>query len=246
MVKRVVCIFGVVLCLCYQFLLSSCGLKFFIQSGSAGDGSRNNIIDANREGLASSIGYTGLFLIASHLGSMLFVKRTTLDLLTQLVKVDLLLWLGTFCCKLWIDSVSRQMANLTYIGWILSLNVYLLICFLAVDMIEEYIIDRLQNARTVFVPNVSPRKALGQKGTEKSFVCAGFYSCKEPLLVKAISRNQLFYFLIGNILTGIVNLSINTIQLDDFASMGILVLYIFITNGIVVVLHIRNINTKFW
>ena len=113
-------------------------------------------------------------------------------------------------------------------------------------MIEEYIIDRLQNARTVFVPNVSPRKALGQKGTEKSFVCTGFYSCKEPLLVKAISRNQLFYFLIGNILTGIVNLSINTIQLDDFASMGILVLYIFITNGIVVVLHIRNINTKFW
>ena len=123
---------------------------------------------------------------------------------------------------------------------------YLLICFLAVDMIEEYIVDRLQNARTVFVPNISPRKALSQKGTEKCFISKGFYSCREPLLVKASSRNQLLYFLLGNILTGIVNLSINTIQSDAFTSMGILVLYIFIANGIVVVLHVRNVNTKFW
>ena len=70
-----VLMFGIAVCLCYQCLLSSFGLKDYLQHGSAGDGSRSNLIDANREGLISCIGYTGLFLIASHLGSMVFTKR---------------------------------------------------------------------------------------------------------------------------------------------------------------------------
>ena len=94
------------------------------------------------------------------------------------------------------------------------------------------------------VPPLTPRKALYHKETGEPQSLKPFYCCKEPLLVKAISRNQLAYFLLGNILTGIVNLTVNTIHSDNFTAMIILIVYILITNGIVVLLHVRKCQYK--
>ena len=47
-------------------------------------------------------------------------SRTKSDLLKELVTLDAILWSCTLICKLLIDNVSRQMANLTYVIWIVS------------------------------------------------------------------------------------------------------------------------------
>lgn len=148
-------------------LLVYFGWADFVKNGSRGDGSRNNLIDANREGLLSCLGYTGLFLVASHLGTIIFksrycialqcylqqqeifsfgdlfspidfqfpyvitpmlqkiivvfsICRTKAGLLKQLILIDAILWLATIFCNGFIDKVSRQMANLSYILWIVS------------------------------------------------------------------------------------------------------------------------------
>ena len=83
-VRRRIWICGIAICLCYQLFLSYFGLKDFIQNGSVGDGSRSNLIDANREGLTSCIGYTGLFIIASFMGSLIFHARYSFSLLCMI------------------------------------------------------------------------------------------------------------------------------------------------------------------
>ena len=66
---------GMLLAASYQFLLSSAGLRSFVLHGSRGDGSRMGLLDANREGLCSCVGYLALYLIGVQLGKFLFCKR---------------------------------------------------------------------------------------------------------------------------------------------------------------------------
>ena len=66
---------GIILALLYQYLLSACGLREFVLYGTEGDGSRLGLLDANREGLCSCVGYLALYLIAVQFGKFLFFKR---------------------------------------------------------------------------------------------------------------------------------------------------------------------------
>ena len=56
-------------------MLSQFGLKKFVESGMNNDRKRNNLVDANREGIASCPGYIGLFLLSCHLGKEIFQQR---------------------------------------------------------------------------------------------------------------------------------------------------------------------------
>jgi len=47
-----------------------------------------------------------------------------------------------------------------------------------------------------------------------------------PIIIEAVNRNQLFVFLVANVLTGLVNMSIDTLNQDDFSSFIILSGYI--------------------
>lgn len=67
-------IIGLMLGLIYQRSLVN-GLEEFVVNGSEGDGSRSNFIDANREGIASSLGYLSLYLIGISIGKIIFHKK---------------------------------------------------------------------------------------------------------------------------------------------------------------------------
>jgi phosphatidylinositol glycan class W len=47
-----------------------------------------------------------------------------------------------------------------------------------------------------------------------------------PRIIEAVNRNQLFVFLVANVLTGLVNLTIDTLNQDDLSSLMILCCYI--------------------
>ena len=66
---------GIILAVLYQYLLSMGGLREFILNGTQRDGSRQGLLDANREGLCSCVGYLALYLIAVQFGKFLFCKR---------------------------------------------------------------------------------------------------------------------------------------------------------------------------
>lgn len=56
-------------------LLSYFGLTDYVINGSHGDGSRDTLIDANREGVVSSLGYTALYFLGMELGKYIFKQR---------------------------------------------------------------------------------------------------------------------------------------------------------------------------
>lgn len=56
-------------------LLSYFGLTDYVINGSHGDGSRDTLIDVNREGVVSSLGYTALYFLGMELGKYIFKPR---------------------------------------------------------------------------------------------------------------------------------------------------------------------------
>jgi phosphatidylinositol glycan class W len=79
----------------------------------------------------------------------------------------------------------------------------------------------------------------------------GLYVCdvldSEPsLLLDAINRNQLVVFLLGNLLTGAVNLGIRTMAVAPLPAFALLIAYMAALCGVAWVLHARQITLKFW
>ena len=56
-------------------LLSYFGLTNYVINGPRGDGSRDTLIDANREGVVSSLGYIALYFLGMELGKYIFKPR---------------------------------------------------------------------------------------------------------------------------------------------------------------------------
>ena len=49
---------------------------------------------------------------------------------------------------------------------------------------------------------------------------------REPYSMQFINRNGMFYFLLANLLTGLINLCFDTVNMNSFSSMTILVGYV--------------------
>lgn len=63
-------------------------------------------------------------------------------------------------------------------------------------------------------------------------------------LIAAINRNQLVYFLLANLLTGAVNLSVKTLFCSQRQSLGIVCGYMLVLSLVFSVLHIWNITLR--
>ena len=70
------------LALGYQYLLSVHGLREFILTGSDGQGSRVGMLNANREGIFSCIGYLAIYFAGVQVGQFLQKSRWVLYLQT--------------------------------------------------------------------------------------------------------------------------------------------------------------------
>ena len=65
-------------------------------------------------------------------------------------------------------------------------------------------------------------------------------------IIAAINLNQLPYFMFSNLLTGIVNLSMNTIFINDFYALFVIVCYQIIACGLMWILNMKKIKIKQW
>ncbi|KAK3938915.1 GPI-anchored wall transfer protein 1 [Diplogelasinospora grovesii] len=216
----------------YQLVLESTDLKAYILASP-----RTDLLSMNREGIFSFIGYLAIFLSGQDTGMMVLprslnprstssagAQRTTL-LLTMAVWSFVWTALYYFCSDYTYGAgltVSRRLANLPYMLWVVASNSVLLSAFCLVD--------------TIFFPAFyNAQEARAEKEA---------YDTATSRILRAYNRNGLAIFLLANLLTGLVNMTVPTLDVGRAATMGILVAYMAILTATAVGLDVYNISIK--
>jgi phosphatidylinositol glycan class W len=219
------------LCSLYQITLEFTNLKGFILTGP-----RDNLFSKNREGIFSFFGYLAIFLAGQSTG-MIVIPRSLSKGLTggAAQRKRLLLTLGAWCA-IWISlftvtssysyglnlTVSRRLANLPYFFWICAFNSCQITAFCLVE--------------TIFFPQA--HKTMEAKAEMDT------YETSTSRVSEAYNRNGLAIFLVANLLTGLVNLSVPTLHVTDIQAMVILFAYTAVVTGLAIGLDAYNISIK--
>jgi phosphatidylinositol glycan class W len=216
----------------YQVLLETTQLKAFILTAP-----RIDLISMNREGLFSFFGYLAIFLAGQDTGMYIIPRnippRSTAspgaqrNTLLMTMAVWGAVWTGLYLVSTNYTygfglSVSRRLANLPYVLWVVAFNTLQLFAFCLVD--------------TVFFPafyNAADTK------TEKEA-----YNRATSRVMRAYNRNGLAVFLLANLLTGAVNLTFRTLDATPVTTIAILVGYMGAVTGVALALDAYNISIK--
>ncbi|KAG2459161.1 phosphatidylinositol-glycan biosynthesis class W protein [Polypterus senegalus] len=235
------CIIGVF----YQTILETTGLKSYILQGSDRE---EGFISANREGLFSIFGYITIYLAGVQIGLYIMEERKQVK---DWIKTFLCLSLGCvglfsvlFICQRFIEPVSRRTANLPFCIWILAQSLFFLCCLICMDLILVFakLISRCSHVPCSWtVGSIPSRKnRISSSSSDKATLD------KERCLLQSINRNQLFYFLLSNFMTGLTNLTIDTLSQGALVSICVLMVYMFINCFTLYVLHLQEVSVKFW
>jgi phosphatidylinositol glycan class W len=198
---------------------------------------RTDFLSKNREGVFSFIGYLAIFLAGQSLGSIALLRQPPLpknasisvllrrSILGQLAVASLiwtaLFYLSTSYYGLRL-SVSRRIANLPYFLWVSSFNSYQITICCA---IETFLFPHLHKASTKEEERQRSREATSS-------------------VLYAFNRNGLAVFLVANLLTGVVNMTMPTLHMNVLQSMAVLTAYTGMVTGTAVGLDWCNISIK--
>ena len=216
----------------YQIVLETTSLKAFILTAQ-----RTNLFSQNREGIFSFFGYLAIFLAGQATG--MYVIPRTLSAGTSGVQqrkrllMTLAAWSGVWILLFIFStsykfglglSVSRRIANLPYFLWISAFNCTQLFAFCIVE--------------TLFFPQGYRSKDVSKKSEEDT------YRYSTSRVLEAYNRNGLAIFLVANLLTGLVNLTVPTLHISSLQAMGILLVYSATLTGFALLLDVYNISIK--
>lgn len=207
----------------YQYILETTDLKRFILIGS-----RTNLFSQNREGIFSFFGYLAIFLAGQSTGMFVIPRKPRKTLLLTLTAYSAL-WATLFFFSYSYNyglgyAVSRRLANLPYVLWISAFNCTQITAFCVVE--------------TIFFPQVYKNTDLPPK-TENEI-----YRIATSRVLEAYNRNGLAVFLVANLLTGLVNLTVPTLHVNNVQAMGILLAYATTVTGVAVGLDLYDISIK--
>ncbi|KAK4503447.1 hypothetical protein PRZ48_004362 [Zasmidium cellare] len=118
--------------------------------------------------------------------------------------------------------VSRRMANLAYVCWVCSFNTAQLLLFCLVE--------------TVMFPDIYKAKS---KEVERQRIRDA-----TSRVMAAFNRNGLALFLLANLLTGAINMTMSTIHMAEVPSMIVLGLYMAVICGVALTLDAYDISIK--
>ncbi|EIW72255.1 hypothetical protein TREMEDRAFT_58415 [Tremella mesenterica DSM 1558] len=172
-------------------------------------------------------------------------RRTELSL--ELFSYSLTFWLA-FYLVTFITPVSRRMANLSYVLWISAYNTSFLLGYLLIEILffsfspqtitshENHFDNRgdsldtgrshLETSRNF---SETRRNFVNQRNNPEHSTSSSQRDDKmdkrSPGLLEAINRNGLIIFLVANLLTGLINLSMETIYVKEGIALIVLVGY---------------------
>ncbi|GEQ69921.1 hypothetical protein JCM33374_g3597 [Metschnikowia sp. JCM 33374] len=206
----------------YEHVLNSFKLRHFVLDES---NRHTNIVTLNKEGLASFIGYSSIFIFGQSFGSFVL---TTKKLPNNLVGIGLfkkhrswltvsstqglitatVVSLGLFYISnesTYTGTISRRLANLSYVLWVVSYNSVMLLCYNVAERVFGPVNSRIFNA---------------------------------------INKNGLAIFLAANLGTGVINMTVNTLKASDAVAYTILIMYALSWVGLALVLDRYGIYIK--
>lgn len=196
--------------------LHECFLQAGLSNWVFSDVSRNNFFAANREGITSSLGYVSLHLSSVFIGYVLLLRNTSFDEFkrvgVRLFFQSIVFFIVSYALAQ-TYGISRRLANSSYCLWIMFLGTFM--CFLF--LISDFINTRLYSQRFRI----------------------GHYV---PFIYSAVSYNALIYFLLANILTGVINILIKTMTVSSFNGLIIIILYMIINCSIIAIMFTRKIK----
>lgn len=217
----------------YQVLLESTELKHYILISPRG----SDLLSKNREGIFSFLGYLAIFLAGRGVGTRIIPRGTTSSKPPQQARKSVLISL-TLQVLFWSTMfffnstyafgyganimVSRRLANMPYVLWVAAFNSAQLLLFCLIE--------------TVCFPTVHRTTAKDGEEERTSFATSR--------ILHAFNRGGLAIFLVANLLTGAVNLSVPTLDLDAAHAMMILVAYAAILTGLALGMDHFNIKLR--
>ncbi|KAJ7102724.1 GWT1-domain-containing protein [Mycena epipterygia] len=216
---------GIGVGLLQQLALSILGLKDYVRTAP-----RIDLISANKEGIASFAGYLSIHLLGLSIGTLLLppspgffrrlrqqrstpaelsAPRDNAKTATELASYAIVWWalLGLAHLLRVDEGVSRQTANLPYALWIAAFNTSFVLGYLVLDMA------------------FFPAPTISKTRASSTSAARAYAPPPAPALLEAINTNALALFLLANVGTGVVNLSMRTMYASAPASMGVLALY---------------------
>lgn len=212
----------------YQVALESTDLKGYILVSPRGPG----LLSKNREGVFSFLGYLAIFLGGRAIGIRVIPrgesspqqarKRVLTSLGVQSVGWTILFTLNsTYAFGYGANiPVSRRLANMPYVLWVVAFNIAQLFLFCLIE--------------TLLFPAVHRSSAKEGEAERVSFATS-------PIMA-AFNKNGLAIFLVANLLTGAVNLSVHTLDASTTQAMAILVGYAAVIAGVALGLDKANIK----
>jgi len=225
----------------YQYALSWSGLTNFILHGADGRGGRQGLLNANREGILSSVGYIALYLIGVQIGCLLFSKKKrTLREWMHVLLLLLLTSVAGYVCQwaaaCYIQPCSRRMANITFVFWIVGVSVQTTCACLAVDL--------LSTALTALC--LAHHKKIDNLKSEAAMLTLPGLVSSSPCLLTAVNSNGLFFFVLANVLTGLTNMAAPTHHMAAAPAVAILLVYSLVLSAVVMFMARHKVHTKVW
>lgn len=198
-------------------------LQIGLQDWILSNAPRHDFLSANREGIVSNIGYVALYFGGIALGRRLRACDTcsikgNLNMMKMLLILTTLFWFVTVACHNTF-GVSRRLANMGYIFWILAFTTTVITVLLLVEF------------------GVIMIKVVGVKQPDDEVLFV-------PKLLEAINMNGLLFFLLGNILTGMFNIRVHTFTLNPVTSFIVLNIYMLMNCAAVATLQAWDITVK--
>nr|XP_023023513.1 uncharacterized protein At4g17910-like isoform X2 [Leptinotarsa decemlineata]XP_023023520.1 uncharacterized protein At4g17910-like isoform X2 [Leptinotarsa decemlineata] len=178
------------------------------------DNDRETFVKANKEGIVSNIGYVALYLFSVYFGYFLNSKGRK----QTSYRLGFNIFKGAFACLLF-SLVLQQLFGIS--RRLANASYCFWILFLGIFMTGLF-----------YALQIIQQSIFGRKGV---------YT---PYIFEAINYNGLVFFLVGNILTGFINMSMYTTDRSDYVALLIISLYIFVNCGFVSVLYWKTLKLK--
>uniref|UniRef100_UPI0037E7157C phosphatidylinositol-glycan biosynthesis class W protein n=1 Tax=Semicossyphus pulcher TaxID=241346 RepID=UPI0037E7157C len=222
----------------YQFALETSELKAFILHNNDRE---KDFLHANKEGIFSVVGYVAIYMAGVQAGLFVMQPRSQvrqwLKALFNLLLACFVLFAALWTCQTFIEPVSRCLANLPFCIWSVAQSLLFMSCIGIADMV---LLFSKKTSGYHFGPsswNLCKKQSDSEKKTrEIDGLC----------LVQAVSRNQLLFFMLANVMTGLTNSIVDTLSSSDLISVCVLLLYMFMNCFIIYLLHVCGITIKFW
>lgn len=252
---------GLILSMLHQILLSMTSLGFWASSNNV---SRIGLIAQNKEGLASLPGYLAIFLLGLDAGHYILPRDPYLayrrltasrekektDKLAMLLVSYSVLWWGAYYLQRLATGgqVSRRLANLPYVLWVVAYNTSFLLAYVAIYMVLLQPLDEKtlrQSSSAIKKGKSAMRNGDGgtyNSGSSSPSTKAGL--AKTPSLFHALNAQAFAVFLLANLLTGLVNITIQTIFASNSFALFVLLLYLMTCLGVASLFHSQGWKVK--